>query len=194
MVSGAEVAGGGNRSRRVAVIGPVPRNDLVLSCDHAGDLERRLVGLRAAGREEEFFQPLRKDIEEFRTEPGARRRRIAGRDIGQFPRLLGDRLDHPRVLMAQVYAHQLRRKIEIAPARAVGEPAAFRVHDVQRFPRVLESPRAVVGLARDLRDWVRVPFWGQVGSCNHVAHRDLSCAEKNMLRHSRARSDSNWRR
>ena len=48
--------------------------------------------------------------------------------------------------MSQVHAHQLRAEVQIALARAVGEPAAFGVGDVQRLPRFLEAPRAEVGL------------------------------------------------
>jgi hypothetical protein len=49
----------------------------------------------------------------------------------------------------QVHAHQLRAEIEIALARAIGEPAAFGIGNMQRLPAFLKAPCAVVGLPRD---------------------------------------------
>ena len=145
----ARIAGGRDGARGRAVIGAVARDDLGLAGVHAGDFEGRFVGLGAAGGEEEFVQSLGQHFEQLRAEAGAGRGGVAGRDIGKLARLLGDGLDDARILVAEVDAHQLRAEIEIALARAVSEPAAFGIGNVQRLPAFLEAPGAVVGLPRD---------------------------------------------
>src|SRR4029077_20381878 len=57
---------------------------------------------------------------------------------------------------------------EIALARAVRNPATFGVCDVERLPGLLESPRAVVGLTRQVRDL----FCAEFGMCNGVGHAE----------------------
>ncbi len=113
-----------------------------------------------------FSSPCGKDFEELCAEAGARGGRVAGRDIGQFARLLGDGLDDARILVAEVDAHQLRGEVEIALARAVGEPAALGIDDVHRFPGLLEAPSAVVELAGEAGDF----FGGQLRHDKRVAH------------------------
>ena len=81
---------------------------LVLPGVHARDLECRLVGLGAAGGEEEFLQPRRQHFQQLRAQLRARRSCVARRNIGQLPRLLGNGFDDARILVAQVDAHQLR--------------------------------------------------------------------------------------
>ena len=78
-------------------------------------------------------------------------------DEGQFARLLGDGLrPRARFLWPRLTHMSCAREIEIALARAVGEPAALGIGDVERLPRLLEAPRAVVGLPRDVADLVGV--------------------------------------
>ena len=54
--------------------------------------------------------------------------------------------------MAEVGAHELRGEVEVALACAVDEVAAFGVGDVHGVPVLLESPCAVVVLAREVDD------------------------------------------
>ncbi len=113
-----------------------------------------------------LFDPFGEDFEQLGAEARARRGGVAGRGIAKLARLLGDGLDDARVLVAEVDAHKLRAEVEIALARAVGEPAAFGVGDVQRLPGLLEAPGAVVGLARDGGNLLGRKHCGR-GSFNH---------------------------
>ncbi len=114
---------------------------LFLPGNHAGDFEGRFIGLGAAGGEEKFLYSLGKNFKQFGAEACARCGGVAGRDIAEFARLLGNGLDHAGILVAQVDAHQLRAEVEIALAGAVSEPAALGIGDVQRFPALSGSAR-----------------------------------------------------
>src|ERR1035437_1985975 len=72
--------------------------------------------------------------------------------VCQFASLLGYRLDHACILVTQIHAHQLRTQIEVAFARAISEPAALSVGNVQLLPCLLEAPCAVVCLPRNGAD------------------------------------------
>ena len=134
------------------MVGTVARDDLVLARVHAGDLEGSLIRFSPAGGEEELLEPCGQHFEKLGTEPGAGFRRIYRADEGQIARLPGDRLDDGRILVAEVYAHELCAEIEVALARAVSDPAAFGIGDVEWLPRLLEAPCAVVGLAGKAAD------------------------------------------
>jgi hypothetical protein len=97
-----------------------------------------------------LFRPFGQNFEELLAQARARVGGVAGRGIGQSSRACSAMASTTRrVFVAEVDAHELRGEIEIALARAIGEPAAFGVGDVQRLPGLLEAPGAVVGLARD---------------------------------------------
>ena len=113
----------------------------VLPRKHARNFEGRLVGLSSACGEEELIQPLRQHFKQLFAEPGAGAGGMAGRDVGQLARLLGDGLNHAWILVPQVYAHQLRAEVEVPLARAIDEPAAFGVGNVQRLPGFSGSAR-----------------------------------------------------
>jgi hypothetical protein len=89
-----------------------------------------------------------------------------GSDVGQFARLLGNGLNHPRILMAEIDAHQLRRKIQIALACGVHEVAAFGIDDMQRLPGLLDAPGAVVRCAGDVAGLL----CGQFRTGKNIAH------------------------
>ena len=135
-----------------AVIRAVASDDFCLARIHASDLERSFVRVRSARREEELVQSLRKHFEQQLRELGARSRRIAWHRIGEILRLLLDGVDDRLILVAKVHAHQLRAEVEIALAVRIGDVAALGVDDVQRVPSLLEPPRSVVRLARNLHD------------------------------------------
>ena len=87
------IAGGRDRPRGRAVIGPVARDDLVLSRHHASDLERGFIGLGAAGGEEEFLETRRQNLKKLGAEPGAGLGSVDRADKGEIARLLRDGLD-----------------------------------------------------------------------------------------------------
>ena len=148
----ARIARSRNRSRSRAVIAAIAGDDLGLAGVHARDFEGRLIGLRPRRRKEEFLETGRKQLEQLLRQPRPRSGRKSRQNIRQLPRLLSDRLDHSRVLVAEIDAHQLRREIQIALARSIDEIAALGINDMQRLPTLLDAPGAVVIFARDARD------------------------------------------
>ena len=96
------------------MIGAVARDNLGLACVHARDFEGGLVGFSSAGSKEKLVQPLGQNFEEFRAQSRTRAGGITGRDVGKFPGLFSNRFNDACVFVAQVNAHQLRRKVEVA--------------------------------------------------------------------------------
>ena len=134
----------GQRDRRGGrtVVAAVGRQDLVATRVQPGHSHRVLVGLGAAVGEEDLV----------RATPGAcaadRRRRLAAgvvrehrRHHAQLVGLVLDRLDEPRVLVAQVQVDQLRGEVEVAVAVVVPEPCALAAGDRHRSDVCLGRPR-----------------------------------------------------
>ena len=80
-----------------------------------------------------FSKSLGQHFKQLGAQPRAGCGGVAGSDVGQFARLLGDGLNDARILVAEIDAHQLRAEIEVALARAVSEPAAFGIGNVSGF-------------------------------------------------------------
>ena len=150
-VPAPRISGRRDRTSRRAVVRAVPRHDLRPPRVPACELDRVLVRLGAAVREE-------------------RHREIAGRDLGQEPRQLGallvrhhrpdraepvrlllDRRDHLRMLVPDRDVDELRREVEVAVAVEVPEVPPLGAGNRDRVDRRAHRPRVehvalVVGL------------------------------------------------
>ena len=155
----ARIAGQRDGAVRGAVVRAVARDDLVPAGDHAGELDRVLVGLGAAVREERDGEIARRHLGQQPAELGARLARHRRADRAQLVGLILDRLDDLRVLVADVDVDELRREVEVALAVVVPEMPALGTGNGDRVDRVLHRPRVENVLLRvgdDLRAQVRV--------------------------------------
>ena len=119
----------------------VARDDLVPSRVPARELDRVLVRLRAAVREERHRQVAGRDLREQPRELGALLVRHHRPDRRQPVRLLLDRGDHLRVLVPERDVDELRREVEVAVAVEVPEVAALGARDRDRVDRRAHRPR-----------------------------------------------------
>ena len=103
-----------------AVVRPVTGEDLVPSGDEPGQLDGVLVGLGAAVGEEEGVDVAGRELGQLRAEARARLGGHERVDVGQRLGLALDRLDHLRMAVADVRAHQLA--VEVEEALALGGP------------------------------------------------------------------------
>ena len=136
-----------------AVVGAVADGDLVAAGEHPRDLDRVLVRLGAAVREEERVDVAGRELGELRSEPGAR---LGGHErvgVGERGGLLGDGLDDALVAVADVRAHQLAVEVEVALALGCPEPAALGARHGDRIDLCLGRPledRVALGELDDL--------------------------------------------
>ncbi len=117
----AVIAGQCHRAVGRAMIGAIARQDLVASCVEAGDLDRVLVGFRAAQREEGLLQITGCDLSQLLPQQPTRLGRHPGRGKGQPGSLVLDGLHHLRMLVSHVGVDQLGGKIQIALAIGIPE-------------------------------------------------------------------------
>ena len=109
-----------------AVVAAVGGEHLVPAGVQPGHPDRVLVRLGAAVGEEHLVQVARRQLGD---QPGRLAALVVGerrRDGAQRRRLLLDRGDQPRVLVADVDVHQLRGEVEVPVAGVVPEVAALR--------------------------------------------------------------------
>ena len=137
-----------------AVVGAIARDDLVAAGDHARELDRVLVRLRAAVREERHGQVARRHLRQHPAQLRSRLVRHRGADRAELVGLVLDRLDDLRVLVADVDVDELRGEVEVAIAVVVPEVAPLGAGDRDRVDRVLHRPRVedvLLGVGDDLR-------------------------------------------
>ena len=103
----ARVAGERDRPMRRPVVGAVARDDLVPTRVEPRELDRVLVRLRARVREKRHREVARRDLRKQAPELRARLVRHRRPDRAQLVRLLLDRRDDLRVLVADVDVDQL---------------------------------------------------------------------------------------
>ena len=123
-----------------AVVAAVAGEDLVTPGEEARDLDRVLVRLRAAIREEEGVDVARRDLGQLRAQP---RPRLGGHErvrVGERLCLLLDGGDHLRVAVADVRAHQLAVEVQEALPLRRPEVAALGPGDGDRVDLRLGAP------------------------------------------------------
>jgi hypothetical protein len=121
----------------------------------ARDLEGVLVGFGAAVGEEEDVDIARRD----RRELGAKTRaRLGGhpsrRHIAEPRGLVLDRLDHARIAVADIHAHQLAVEVDVALPSGRLEVDALGAIDRNRINRTLDGPFGDGVLLRERDDLV----------------------------------------
>ena len=136
----ARVAGERDRAGRRAVVAAVARDDLVAARVPARELDRVLVRLGAAVREERHREVAGRHLGDQARERRARLGRHRRPDRAELVGLLLDRGDEPRVLVADRDVDELRREVEVALAVVVPEVAPLRARDRDRVERVLHRP------------------------------------------------------
>ena len=134
------VARGAQRSRGTTVIRAIACRDLVPTCVKARDAEGVLDRFGTAVGEEEGVNIARADLGEFRAESGTRLRRHEWVRVGQGGRLIGDRLQHSLVAVANVGAHQLAIEVEELLLFGGPEPGALGACDWDRVRCSLRGP------------------------------------------------------
>ncbi len=157
----ARVARQGDSAERRAVVGAIPRDDLVSPRIQARELDRVLVGLGPRVRQERHGEVARRHLGQKASEPRSGLVRHRRPDRAEPVRLLLDRGDDLRVLMSDVDVHELRREVEIALPVVIPEVAPLRPGNRDRVDRVLHRPGVEDELLRvgdDLRAQVRVRF------------------------------------
>ena len=146
-----------------AVIRPVSHHDLLAPRVGLGDPDRVLVRLGPAQGEEGLLHVARPQRGELLAEERPGLVGGEGRDVGKRLPLLGDRVDHALVAVADVDAHQLRVEVEIARAVDPVEVDALGAIDGHRRDLGLRGP-VVEGVAlRQLDDLI-----GRQGHRSHV--------------------------
>ena len=129
-----------DRARGRAVVGAVARHDLVPSRKPARELDRVLVRLGAAVREERHRQVARRHLREEPRQLGALLVRHHRPDRAEPVRLLLDRGDHLRVLVPERDVDELGREVEVALAVEVPEVAALGACNRDRVDRGAHRP------------------------------------------------------
>ena len=148
----ARVAGERDRARGRAVVAAVARDDLVTAGVPARELDRVLVRLGAAVREEGHRDVAGRHLGDQPRERRARLGRHRRADRAELVCLLLDRRDEPRMLVADRDVDELRGEVEVALALVVPEIAPFRAGDGDRVERVLHRPGVEDVLLRVLDD------------------------------------------
>ena len=119
-------AGERDRARGRAVVAAVRGQHLVPPGVQARHAHRVLVRLRAAVGEEHDVEIARRALGDQARRLAAHVDRERGRHRAELGRLLLDRGDEPRVLVADVDVDELRAEIEVAVAVVVPEVRALR--------------------------------------------------------------------
>ena len=133
----------------------------VEACDAEGVLDR----FGATVGEEEGVDVAGADLGELGTESGAWLRRHKWIRVGESGRLIGDRLQHTLIAVANVGAHQLAVEIEELLLFRGPEPRALRASDRNRIRCSLGRPLGH-GVALGEGDHLWPAQWGSLG-CAH---------------------------
>ena len=129
-----------DRAGRRPVVGAVARDHLVPARVPARQLDRVLVRLRAAVREERHLQVARRHLRQHPAELRARLGRHRRADRAEPLGLLLDRGDHLRMPVADRDVDELGGEVEVALALVVPEVAPLGARDRDRVDRVLHRP------------------------------------------------------
>ena len=121
------------RAQGQSVVAVLEVRDLGLLAELPRHLERDLVGLRAAGREERLVDGPGRQADQLLGEPDRRDRAVLAGDLQHVVELPGDRLDDPRVAVAGVVDEVPGREVEVLLAVDVGHRAAARLRDDHRL-------------------------------------------------------------
>ena len=148
----ARVAGERDRPAGGAVVAAVARDDLVPAGRPARELDRVLVRLGAAVREERHREVARGHLGEQAREGRARLGRHGRADRAQLVGLLLDRGDDLRVLVADRDVDELGGEVEVPLPLVIPEVAALGPGDGERVDRVLDAPRVEDVVLRLLLD------------------------------------------
>ena len=152
----ARVAGEGHRPEGRAVVRAVAGEDLVAAGVMPRELDRVLVRLGAAEREEELVEVAGHDLGQLRAEPPADLRGEDRNGVLELRRLLVDRLDHPRVPVADVHAHQLAVEVEeplalgraeadaLGPSMGIGSSLLWADHEKNVWARLRATISSLV--------------------------------------------------
>jgi hypothetical protein len=125
-------------------------------CVPAGELDRVLVRLRAAVREERHHQVAWSDLGDQPRELRPSLVRHRRPDRRQLLGLFHNRGDDLRVLVPEVDVDELRGEVEVAVALVIPEVAAFGTRDGERRDLVLHRPGVQDVLLVELLDPPRV--------------------------------------
>ncbi len=140
-----------DRAAGGSVVGAVARDHLVAAGHPTGGLDRVLVRLGAAVREERVVEiaghHLGDQAGELRTLVVRHRRADRAELVG----LVLDRLNDARMLVADGDVYELRREVEVALPVVVPEVPPLRARDGERLQRGLHGPRVdeVVAVIRE---------------------------------------------
>ena len=140
-VPAARLAGHGDRGAGGAVVAAVGGEHLVAAGVVARHAHGVLVRLGAAAREEHLVEVARGALGDQAGRLGAD---VVGERRCHRAELLGlthDGVDQPRVLVAQVQVHQLRREVQVVVALVVPERGARPACDGHRRDEPLGGPR-----------------------------------------------------
>ena len=136
-----------------AVVAAVRGEHLVPAGVQPRHADRVLVGLRAAVGEEHHVEIAGRTLGDEPRRLAADVDRERGRHGAEPRRLLLDRGDHPRVLVAEVEVDELRREVEVPVAVGIPEVRTLAAGNRNRIDHLLGGPRvedvgAVVGANR----------------------------------------------
>ena len=127
------VAGCLHRKARGSVVRAIPGQDFRPARDRPRDLDRVLVGVRAAECEEDLVDVTRQQLGQLLAQTGAGLRGHEGADVGQPVGLGLDRVDDPAIAVAGVHAHELAVEVDEAAAVHGLEAHAFGARDRHRL-------------------------------------------------------------
>ena len=130
------LAGGDlERADGEAVVGVVEVGDVGLAGGLARHLERELVGLGAAGREERLIDRARQQPDQPLGQADHRHGAVLARHLQHLVELLGRGLDDARVAVAGVVDEVAGGEVEVVLAVDVGDDAAAGLGDDDRLAR-----------------------------------------------------------
>ena len=109
----------------VAVVRAVERHHLAAAGVQPRHADRVLVGVGAAVGEEDLVHAVGREVDDALRGLAARRVGVLRRDRSQRGRLVLDRLDDLRVLVADVDVHELAREVEVLLAIEIPEVTTF---------------------------------------------------------------------
>ena len=142
-----------HRGVRRAVVAAIPSQHLLPSGHGLRHLDRVLVGLGAAEREERLLDRTGPQAGQTLAEHRASLEGVERRQVGQFLRLTCDRVGHALVAVSDVHPHQLGAEVEPPPPVDPVHVHAFGAVDRERRHLGLHVPvvhRVPLGVGHDL--------------------------------------------